>query len=106
MPLTPPPDHSHSFLAISIGAGLALLVFTLTRNTLPAVGDNIHNLPHGGYYQDGTKRIFYGSPGGSKSYRNSLGSGPAPALLVVLLVAIIFFLSRNSNKRRCCSHVG
>ncbi|BAJ17499.1 triple gene block 2 [Lagenaria mild mosaic virus] len=60
--LTPPPDHSKTFLALAVGVALALVIHSLLSYRLPTPGDNIHSLPFGGSYIDGTKRIFYNSP--------------------------------------------
>nr|QED44825.1 TGB2 [Garlic yellow virus]QED44831.1 TGB2 [Garlic yellow virus] len=108
MPLSPPPDHSKTFLACAIGATVAVCLFTLTRSTLPHVGDNIHHLPHGGCYQDGTKRIHYNSPR-SHYPSSNLGSGSPPVFIVVLLLVGAILLSERLGQRRvairsqCCS---
>jgi hypothetical protein len=95
--LTPPPDHSKTLFAAVVGVSLAVLVFTLTRSTLPHTGDNIHSLPHGGHYRDGTKVIGYNSPNGTRS-------GPQktiPLVLVIILPAIIYALSHRRSTRPC-----
>jgi len=103
MPLSPPPDHTKAVLAIAIGVACALSLFTLTRSNLPHVGDNIHHLPHGGLYRDGTKCITYGAPARKWPASNLFNSGNFPALAVVLaLSAIIVY--RSSGVNRICQH--
>jgi hypothetical protein len=92
MPLTPPPDYSKAALSICVGLGLAVVLFTATRSTLPHVGDNIHHLPHGGLYKDGTKSIAYGQPGGGNLTRDTFVRTPAPLFLVIGLVLLITWL--------------
>nr|ABI95137.1 TGB2 protein [Coleus vein necrosis virus] len=99
MPLKPP-DNTKSILAIATGAGLALVLYTLTRSTLPQVGDNIHSLPHGGFYKDGTKTISYCSP--SKTFPGSILAVPGslwPFVAVVVLTCLI--LLTNRKEMRC-----
>nr|UZP17129.1 ORF3 [Clover yellow mosaic virus] len=95
--LRPPPDNSKAFLAAVVGVSIALVIFTITRSTLPYVGDNIHQLPHGGQYRDGTKAISYqGSRSSNPSIKSSL-----PLLLVITLPAIIYALSPSRTIRSC-----
>nr|QVU24930.1 triple gene block protein 2 [Nerine latent virus] len=103
MPLTPPPDYSNSYFAIATGLGIGLSVFLLTRNTLPHTGDNIHHLPHGGRYRDGTKRIDYCGPSSKPDFYSN--SKNIPFLIVFTIVAVILYLSReswNTKKRKIC----
>ncbi|BAI49694.1 triple gene block protein 2 [Butterbur mosaic virus] len=108
MPLAPPPDNTKTLFALAIGVGLALILFVATRSTLPHVGDNIHHLPHGGRYRDGTKSIDYCSPG-NKSPSSSF-RGEWYALIVVFGISFYLFLDYNSKICvRCgtshrCSH--
>lgn len=106
MPLSPPIDYSRVFIAIVIGSTIGLALFALTRSTLPHVGDNLHSLPHGGRYRDGTKSIDYCGP--RKSFPSSSlfgsSSGSLPALAVILLVAVIIAISSlKQNKTRVCN---
>ncbi|QBJ27540.1 triple gene block protein 2 [Birch carlavirus] len=103
MPLSPPPDYTKAVLALALGAAVAVCLFTLTRSNLPHVGDNIHSLPHGGNYRDGTKQIMYGAPG--KSYPSiNLFSGSSKNnafCVVVFLVFLIAVASRFGSNRSC-----
>ncbi|QVY47452.1 triple gene block protein 2 [Agapanthus carlavirus B] len=103
MPLSPPPDNSKSYLVLSVCAGVCLSLFLLTRSTLPHTGDNIHSLPHGGTYQDGTKTIRYCSPNKKVPSSNLFGGGGSINIfiLVILLVASIIYLSVNQTRRTC-----
>ncbi|AKZ66616.1 triple gene block protein 2 [Atractylodes mottle virus] len=105
MQLTPPPDHSKTYLGLAIGAGLALVIYTYSRSTLPHVGDNLHHLPHGGCYQDGTKSIFYGQPHKLNSLERPTQLLQQPWAYVIILGAIIFLLniweSRTCRCGRC-----
>nr|WDY35310.1 triple gene block protein 2 [Garlic yellow mosaic-associated virus] len=108
MPISAPPDHSKTFVIIAVGVGIALCLFILTRSTLPNVGDNIHHLPHGGSYIDGTKRISYCGP--NKKYPSSNLFSPGPNfsiwLLVITLIFAIHVLSgRKTTVRSNCGCV-
>nr|AGG13308.1 TGB2 [Garlic virus X] len=96
MSFTPPADHSKSFLALAAGAAVGLLVFTLRSNQLAPVGDNTHQLPHGGQYRDGNKFVNYNGP-------NS-GAAPHgifwPAVWAIVLALTIHY--RSSTSRRIC----
>ncbi|QPI34840.1 TGBp2 [Camellia ringspot associated virus 4] len=104
MRLTPPADYSKLLIPLSIGVGLGVVFYTLTRSTLPFVGDNIHQLPHGGDYVDGTKKIKYCGPREKFPSSNlfSTGSLLVPVIIAALIAAIYasekFF---NSGPRVC-----
>nr|UKY18869.1 ORF2 [Butterbur mosaic virus] len=101
MPLLPPPDNTKSFLALAVGVSCAVILFVATRSTLPHVGDNIHHLPHGGRYRDGTKSIDYCSPG--KSAPSSSFRGEWYALILVLGISIYLLIDYRS---KVCSRCG
>ncbi|CAC83716.1 TGB2 protein [Garlic latent virus] len=106
MPLSPPPDHTRTYFAGAIGVCVALCLYTLTRSTLPHVGDNIHSLPHGGCYQDGTKRIFYNRPAKNFPSSNLPLSFTSPVLLLGILIGLIFLSEKirsSSRTRMTCS---
>jgi len=102
MPLTPPPNYSQVFVAAAVGVSIALFTGLITRNTLPAVGDLQHNLPHGGRYRDGTKSVDYFQP----RKLNSVEAGKywvnQPWLLVITLIALIVALSKRPNVCSTC----
>nr|UOF93383.1 triple gene block 2 protein [Plantago yellow mosaic virus] len=102
--LTPPADHSKSILAVVIGISIALVVFSITRNTLPHVGDNIHSLPHGGAYKDGTKSIIYSSP--NRSLPGSSGRSIALVLTITLpfLLYVIHRVQFSRSSTVTCGH--
>nr|ACM45987.1 triple gene block protein 2 [Helleborus net necrosis virus]ACM45993.1 triple gene block protein 2 [Helleborus net necrosis virus] len=104
MPLSPPPDHSRSFLALAVGLTLAVCLFALTRSTLPHVGDNIHSLPHGGCYRDGTKQISYGKPAGRVPSSNLFsGFGFSTALFIaVVLAGLTIYKGRRTTVCHLC----
>lgn len=105
MPLTPPPDYTRVFASAVLGATLALIAWTLSRNTLPQVGDREHYLPHGGFYRDGTKVVRYFGPSRLNSLEGRTGGGLwQPWAVVVVLVAAIVGLSRGFNQR--CAKCG
>nr|BAZ96205.1 TGB2 [Shallot latent virus] len=109
MPLSPPPDHTKTLFAGAIGVCIALCLYTLTRSTLPHVGDNIHSLPHGGCYQDGTKKIVYNSPARNFPSSNLLSKSTSPICLIALIIGLIFLSERiktsSSTRVTCrCNH--
>nr|QVX32688.1 triple gene block protein 2 [Potato virus M]UZP17326.1 Triple gene block 2 Protein [Potato virus M] len=101
MPLTPPPDFTKVYLSAALGVSLALVVWLLTRSTLPVVGDRDHNLPHGGWYRDGTKSVFYNSPG----RLNSIEARKAPLLgqpwAIVVLLVLLIWASHKLGRPSC-----
>nr|QCY49521.1 triple gene block 2 protein [Shallot latent virus] len=109
MPLSPPPDHTKTYFACAVGVCIALCLYALTRSTLPHVGDNIHSLPHGGCYQDGTKRIVYNSPARNFPSSNLLLSLTSPLCLLALILGLIclseWFKPSTSARITCrCNH--
>lgn len=99
MPLTPPPDYTKVFLAIAVGFSCALVISLFTRSTLPHVGDQIHSLPHGGWYRDGTKQIFYGRPNKLNSVEKQGFLVGYPWAFVIILVALIILSSIRGTGR-------
>lgn len=99
--LTPPPDQTKVIVPISIGVGIALVIYTLTRSTLPHVGDLSHSLPHGGSYRDGTKAVHYSGP-------STLPSNHLPLLLIAFTVVAIYVSTLCSPRSRAghCTHCG
>ena len=105
--LTPPADHSKAVLAISVGVGLAIFIFPLLSYKLPVPGDNIHSLPFGGHYRDGTKVISYNSPRAQEA-----GTKWAPLLAILLLTLAIYVASKRDLTRHrelhscsCCAQL-
>ncbi|ABP37858.1 triple gene block 2 protein [Phlox virus S] len=106
MPLTAPPDHTKT--AVVAAAGLTLVLFTLvySRSTLPQVGDNIHSLPHGGYYKDGTKQVIYGSPNRLNSLERAVNLKFQPWAYVLCLIALIYIVGLFERRGVCsCGRV-
>nr|BAU20380.1 triple gene block protein 2 [Daphne virus S] len=95
MPLTPPPDYTTAVLVAAATLGATLFISSLTRNTQPQVGDNIHSLPHGGYYKDGTKVVHYGAPGKFNSVEFTRDCYFQPWFIIVLLTFLIILSSRH-----------
>nr|ULO04620.1 triple gene block protein 2 [Jasmine virus C] len=104
MPLTPPPDYTKAVLCAVAGISLALTLGLYTRSTIPFAGDQFHSLPHGGCYQDGTKKILFNSPGKLNSIEQSVVSREAVFCFVVTLVGLI--LALNLRGRTACSSCG
>nr|AGR66414.1 TGB2 [Apple stem pitting virus] len=104
MPFSQPPDYSKSVYPIAVGVAIAVVLSTLTRSTLPQVGDNIHNLPHGGNYQDGTKRISYCGPRESFPSSSLLSSGTPMVFGLIFFLIIAIYVSEKWGRvgaRRC-----
>nr|AAX86013.1 triple gene block 2 protein [Alternanthera mosaic virus]AAX86022.1 triple gene block 2 protein [Alternanthera mosaic virus]ACS28230.1 TGB2 [Alternanthera mosaic virus]ACS28235.1 TGB2 [Alternanthera mosaic virus] len=103
--LTPPADYSKPVLAAAVGVSLALVINSFLVYRLPSPGDNIHQLPFGGSYRDGTKSIHYNSPRAQSQI-----SGASPFLIILILSALIYALSCRGGHHRarlhrcpCCS---
>lgn len=99
MRLQAPPDFTKPLVAVAIGVSIAVAVNFITRSNLPHVGDNLHHLPHGGCYVDGTKRITYNSPGGPPAYRSFW-----PFLTVILLTGALLLRGTRTPRPCACPH--
>nr|WAB21254.1 triple gene block protein 3 [Banmivirus BanMMV] len=102
MALARPPDYTKVFLVGVFAVGTAVIIHFLRRSELPHVGDNLHSLPYGGSYCDGTKHISYkGRYEGRQSYTFS------PLLLIFTLSFLIYVLSKRDSLsvgvHTCCS---
>lgn len=106
MPLAAPTNHFKGLEWVFVGVAVGISIFLLTRNNLPHVGDNIHSLPHGGSYRDGTKSINYCSPARKFPSSNLFGlpAGLTPLALVLGLSAAIYATSCRTSRAvvRCC----
>nr|QED44021.1 TGB2 [Garlic virus A]QED44027.1 TGB2 [Garlic virus A] len=96
MSFAPPPDYSKVYLTLAGGVALGTLIYSLRSNHLPHVGDNSHNLPHGGRYCDGNKQVHYFKPNSGVP----VGNSHIPLFLVLALTLCILFLS--CPRRRIC----
>nr|AYQ96155.1 triple gene block 2 protein [Grapevine virus T] len=100
-----PANWAKSLGPVLIGAGVAIVIHFLRASNLPHVGDNLHHLPHGGSYQDGTKRITYCSP--KKEYPGTglfqLGNSQAVIVLVLGISLLIYAVEKFGigAPRRC-----
>lgn len=92
MALSRPPDYTKVLLVGALAVGTAAVIHFLRKNELPHVGDNLHHLPYGGSYCDGTKSISYR---GLHNSRKSITFNPL--LLIFLLSALIYALSRHDS---------
>nr|UTM72625.1 triple gene block protein 3 [Banmivirus BanMMV] len=92
MALSRPPDYTKVLLVSSLAIGTAVVIHFLRRNELPHVGDNLHHLPYGGSYCDGTKSISYG---GSHNSKRTIVFNPL--LLIFALSALIYALSKRDS---------
>nr|QGN03515.1 triple gene block protein 2 [Cole latent virus] len=101
MPLTPPPDYTKTLLAAAIGGSIAAIVWLLTKNTLPFAGDREHGLPHGGSYQDGTKRVVYNRPFKLNSVEGRGSSFLGQPWALVLLLSLLIWISGKITSGRC-----
>ncbi|AIZ76615.1 triple gene block protein 2 [Elderberry carlavirus A] len=103
MPLSAPPDKTKLYLYLGIVICVVGSLYFLTRNNLPHVGDNVHSLPHGGRYRDGTKSVDYYSPkrhNPSSNLLKSVGGNYWVAITIALLITAIH-LSGRVNRCQC-----
>lgn len=104
MALRAPPDFTKVAFAVAIGVGSAFLVKSFRENNLPHTGDNLHSLPFGGDYSDGTKSVSYHGPAYRSAHLSQL-KGPLPLLAVLFLIALIHASAVFGNRRRGVLHV-
>nr|UDF48719.1 triple gene block protein 2 [Cowpea mild mottle virus] len=102
MPLTAPPDYTKAFTYLVIGLSICVGLYTLTRHTTPIAGDNIHRLPFGGCYKDGTKSILYNRPGLSSQPFLNFGKLEAFLMVVIISGLIVFSSSRKAKTCHVC----
>nr|QTW21046.1 ORF3 [Potato virus X]CAA80776.1 12kDa protein [Potato virus X] len=95
--LTAPVNSEKVYIVLGLSFALISITFLLSRNNLPHVGDNIHSLPHGGAYRDGTKAILYNSP--NFGSRTSLNNSKNAAFAAVLLLSLLIYGSRCLSQR-------
>uniref|UniRef100_A0AAU7L1V5 Movement protein TGB2 n=1 Tax=Hibiscus chlorotic speck associated virus 3 TaxID=3143944 RepID=A0AAU7L1V5_9VIRU len=103
MPLSPPADHSKAVLTLAIGISLGVVVFFLTSFKGPAVGDNIHSLPFGGYYKDGTKQIIYNGNNNKGFVR--IGSDKTLAFCAVIILSSLIYVFERYNHYNSHQHL-
>nr|UZG77121.1 triple gene block protein 2 [Cowpea mild mottle virus] len=99
MPLTPPPNHSNSYLAAAIGISISLIVLAFNRYIYPVGGDSQHKFPFGGCYRDGTKAAIYNRPSLPKSSGTSFSK--LEVFLGVLLLSVIILILSSRKGSRC-----
>nr|UCJ00480.1 triple gene block 2 [Cherry twisted leaf associated virus] len=111
MSLTPPTDFSKPLLFAAAGVSLALLCATFKANYLPTVGDNIHSLPHGGSYRDGTKAVNYNGLNyvGNSSISSLYSSHKFVAFCLVCLLSFLIYVfskfgHRSGRVQHHCLH--
>nr|AKN20445.1 triple gene block protein 2 [Cherry rusty mottle associated virus] len=106
MSLKPPIDYSKPLLCAAIGVTVALVGAVLRADNLPRVGDNIHSLPHGGLYRDGTKSVNYN---GLNCIEKSnidpfYTSHKFIAFCVVCLLSFLIYVCSQCNRRSGSIH--
>nr|UXX34117.1 triple gene block protein 2 [Jasmine virus C] len=104
MPLTPPPDYTKAIICAVVGISLALALGLFTRSTIPFAGDQLHSLPHGGCYQDGTKKIFYNRPRKLNSIEQAVVSREIVFIVIISLVGLL--LATSFRRRAICGACG
>nr|UUL90878.1 triple gene block protein 3 [Banmivirus BanMMV] len=92
MALSRPPDYTRVLLVGVLAIGTAFIIHSIRKSELPHVGDNLHHLPYGGSYCDGTKKISYAGGRDSKSVTTI-----HPLLLIFALSALIYVSSRRDS---------
>nr|ATB18080.1 TGBp2 [Cherry green ring mottle virus]ATB18087.1 TGBp2 [Cherry green ring mottle virus] len=107
MSLKPPTDFSKPLLFAVAGISLALLCAAYKSHYLPSVGDNIHSLPHGGHYSDGTKSVSYNGLNCQLNHSQNLLSSHSkliPLILVLFVSFLIYVSSKFSNRSPSIQH--
>nr|AYQ96145.1 triple gene block 2 protein [Grapevine virus T]QCG75796.1 TGB2 [Grapevine virus T]QCG75801.1 TGB2 [Grapevine virus T] len=103
-----PANWAKSLRPLLIGAGIAIVVHFLRTSNLPHTGDNLHHLPHGGSYQDGTKRIIYCGPKTEYPGTGLLKFGDSQlAIALVLGISLLIYAVERLGigaPRRCACY--
>nr|ALP45976.1 triple gene block protein 2 [Cherry necrotic rusty mottle virus] len=107
MSLRPPTDYSRPLLCAVIGVSLAVICATFKASYLPSVGDNLHSLPHGGSYRDGTKAINYNGlncVGGASVNSQFLPSKIVAFSFVCVISLLVYACSRPTHRPISVQH--
>ncbi|QVE55511.1 triple gene block 2 [Pomes virus Greece] len=105
MSLTPPPDYTNAIICGCVGICSALIIVSLKGDYSATVGDNIHKLPHGGSYKDGTKSVVYaGRLFNGRSHLDPEGGSSFSAFLVVWALIFLIYASYKCAGRGRCFH--
>ncbi|ACO38637.1 TGB2 [Robigovirus elaeis] len=99
MSLRPPTNYTNAILAASIGVAVGLLIHFVRRNELPHSGDNIHHLPYGGQYMDGTKCINYNRGFGGRNFSLLGTSSNSGIWLLLLTTGLLLYVTRSCFAR-------
>lgn len=91
MALSRPPDYTRVLLVGVLAVGTAFIIHSIRKSELPHVGDNLHHLPYGGSYCDGTKKIHYS---GSRDNRSVTTFNP---LLWIFVLSILIYVSSKRD---------
>nr|AXB54207.1 TGBp2 [Pepino mosaic virus] len=103
--LTPRADLTDTYKIIAIAFLLSACIYFQNSHYQPVAGDNLHRLPFGGQYQDGTKKISYFPQ--QQSYFHSGNKLNVIILIFILTLGIIltnkfsFSISRNTHQHHC-----
>nr|BCW02937.1 TGB2 protein [Wheat virus Q] len=101
MPLRAPQDNTVIVKYLCIAACLCSIVFLLTRDNLPHIGDQTHSFKHGGFYQDGTKRAVYCGPRKNNPSSNLFsGFGSTFWIVFGFTLCLIYATRRSISSRR------
>nr|AXB54699.1 TGBp2 [Pepino mosaic virus]AXB54703.1 TGBp2 [Pepino mosaic virus]AXB54707.1 TGBp2 [Pepino mosaic virus]AXB54711.1 TGBp2 [Pepino mosaic virus] len=103
--LTPRADLTDTYKIIAIAFLLSACIYFQNSHYQPVAGDNLHRLPFGGQYQDGTKKISYFSQ--QQSYFHSGNKLNVLILILILTLGIVFTnkfsfsFSRTTHQHSC-----
>nr|CAJ14221.1 triple gene block protein 2 [Pepino mosaic virus] len=103
--LTPRADLTDTYKTIAIAFLLSACIYSQNSHYQPVAGDNLHRLPFGGQYQDGTKKISYFPQ--QQSYFPSGNKLNVLILIFILTLGIVltnkfsFSFSRTTHQHSC-----
>lgn len=103
--LTPRADLTDTYKIIAIALLLSACIYFQNSHYQPVAGDNLHRLPFGGQYQDGTKKISYFPQ--QQSYFHSGNKLNVLILIFILTLGIVltnkfsFSVSRTTHQHSC-----
>nr|CAJ14329.1 triple gene block protein 2 [Pepino mosaic virus] len=103
--LTPRADLTDTYKIIAIAFLLSACIYFQNSPYQPVAGDNLHSLPFGGQYQDGTKKISYFPQ--QQSYFHSGNKLNVLILIFILTLGIVltnkfsFSFSRTTHQHSC-----
>nr|AGZ15228.1 triple gene block 2 [Cowpea mild mottle virus] len=105
MPLTPPPNHSNSYLAAAIGISISSIILAHNSYVYSSEGDLQHAFDFAVVYRDGTKAAIYNRPSLPGSTGTNFSKLEILCGILILSFLIVYLSSRKARVCYVCNRV-